>query len=70
MNAAQVISLALLSVLAAKAQVIKPGRCPRPAVQQQFDAARVSARLRRGTDALLDRPSVTRASSTVPGHVV
>ncbi|TWW73654.1 apolipoprotein D-like [Takifugu flavidus] len=40
MNAYQVISLALLSVLAAEAQVIKPGRCPRPAVQQKFDAAR------------------------------
>ncbi|CAJ1072703.1 apolipoprotein D-like [Xyrichtys novacula] len=40
MNALQVISLALLSVLAANAQVISPGRCPRPAVQEKFDAAR------------------------------
>lgn len=37
-NATQLLSLALLSVLAAHAQVIKPGRCPRPAVQQKFDA--------------------------------
>ncbi|XP_030017014.1 apolipoprotein D-like isoform X2 [Sphaeramia orbicularis] len=40
MNAFQVISLTLLSVLAANAQVIMPGRCPRPAVQKNFDAAR------------------------------
>ncbi|XP_030259342.1 apolipoprotein D-like [Sparus aurata] len=40
MNAIQVISLALLSVLAANAQVIMPGRCPKPAVQENFDAAR------------------------------
>ncbi|KAE8290723.1 Apolipoprotein D [Larimichthys crocea] len=40
MNAIQVISLTLLSVLVANAQVIKPGRCPRPAVQPEFDAAR------------------------------
>lgn len=42
MNAVQVISLTLLSVLAANAQVIKPGRCPQPAVQEKFDAARVN----------------------------
>ena len=41
MYAIQVISLALLSVLAANAQVIMPGRCPKPAVQENFDAARV-----------------------------
>ncbi|XP_076601717.1 apolipoprotein D-like [Chaetodon auriga] len=40
MNAIQVISLTLLSVLAANAQVIMPGRCPKPAVQENFDAAR------------------------------
>uniref|UniRef100_H3CJ67 Apolipoprotein D n=1 Tax=Tetraodon nigroviridis TaxID=99883 RepID=H3CJ67_TETNG len=40
MNAVQVLPLALLAALAAHAQVIKPGRCPRPAVQQEFDAAR------------------------------
>ncbi|KAM8727004.1 apolipoprotein D-like [Acanthopagrus schlegelii] len=40
MNAIHVISLALLSVLAANAQVIMPGRCPKPAVQENFDAAR------------------------------
>ncbi|XP_075875865.1 apolipoprotein D-like [Nelusetta ayraudi] len=40
MNAFQVLSLTLLSVLAANAQVIKPGRCPKPAVQMNFDAAR------------------------------
>lgn len=42
MNAIQVISLTLLSVLAANAQVIMPGRCPKPAVQENFDAARVN----------------------------
>lgn len=40
MNALQVFSLALLSVMAAQAQVIMPGRCPQPAVQNNFDAAR------------------------------
>ncbi|XP_070775480.1 apolipoprotein D-like [Enoplosus armatus] len=40
MNAIQVISLTLLSVLVANAQVIMPGRCPKPAVQENFDAAR------------------------------
>lgn len=44
MNAIQGISLALLSVLAANAQVIKPGRCPKPAVQEKFDAARVNTK--------------------------
>lgn len=42
MNTIQVISLTLLSLLAASAQVIKPGRWLRPAVQQKFDAARVN----------------------------
>lgn len=45
MDAIQVISLTLLSVLAANAQVIMPGRCPKPAVQENFDAARVNANL-------------------------
>ncbi|XP_076004301.1 apolipoprotein D-like [Genypterus blacodes] len=40
MKAIQVISLTLLSVLAANAQVIMPGKCPTPAVQENFDAAR------------------------------
>ncbi|XP_008332761.1 apolipoprotein Da, duplicate 2 [Cynoglossus semilaevis] len=40
MNAFQVISIALLSVLAANAQVIAPGRCPKPAVQKDFDTTR------------------------------
>ncbi|XP_054452559.1 apolipoprotein D-like [Anoplopoma fimbria] len=40
MNTIQVISLTLLSVLAANAQVIMPGRCPKPAVQENFDAAK------------------------------
>ncbi|XP_035527086.1 apolipoprotein D-like [Morone saxatilis] len=40
MNAIQVISLTVLSVLAANAQVIMPGKCPKPAVQKDFDAAR------------------------------
>ncbi|KAM4551723.1 apolipoprotein Da, duplicate 2 [Odontesthes bonariensis] len=40
MKAMQVISLTLLFVIAASAQVFKPGRCPNPAVQANFDAAR------------------------------
>ncbi|XP_074545354.1 apolipoprotein D-like [Halichoeres trimaculatus] len=40
MNALQVISFALLSALAANAQVISSGRCPKAAVQENFDAAR------------------------------
>nr|XP_040027708.1 apolipoprotein D-like [Gasterosteus aculeatus aculeatus] len=40
MKAVQVIFLALLSVLAANAQVIMPGKCPQPAVQENFDTAR------------------------------
>uniref|UniRef100_A0A8C2WX26 Apolipoprotein D n=1 Tax=Cyclopterus lumpus TaxID=8103 RepID=A0A8C2WX26_CYCLU len=40
MNAIQVISLTLLSALAVNAQVIMPGRCPKPAVQENFDTAR------------------------------
>ncbi|KAK2822621.1 hypothetical protein Q5P01_022686 [Channa striata] len=39
MNPIQVISLVLLSVLAANSQVIQPGRCPVPAVQEKFDAS-------------------------------
>lgn len=42
MNAIQVTSLTLLSFLAANAQVIMPGRCPKPAVQENFDAAKVN----------------------------
>lgn len=42
MNAFQVISIALLSVLVANAQVIAPGRCPKPAVQKDFDTTRVN----------------------------
>ncbi|XP_039672292.1 apolipoprotein D-like [Perca fluviatilis] len=40
MNTIQVISLTLLSVLVANAQFIMPGRCPKPAVQEDFDATR------------------------------
>lgn len=40
MNFLQVFSFTLLSVLAANAQVIMPGRCPSAAVQEKFDAAR------------------------------
>ncbi|KAM9350198.1 apolipoprotein D-like [Symphorus nematophorus] len=40
MKAMQVISLTLLSVLAASAQVIRFGKCPKPAVQANFDATR------------------------------
>ncbi|KAJ3595714.1 hypothetical protein NHX12_005017 [Muraenolepis orangiensis] len=39
MNAIQVISLTLLSVLAANAQVLVAGKCPQPAVKENFDAA-------------------------------
>lgn len=42
MKAMQVISLTLLSVLAASAQGLKFGRCPKPAVQVNFDASRVN----------------------------
>lgn len=45
MNAIQVISLTWLSIVAAGAQSIKPGRCPVPAVQEKFDAARVNTKL-------------------------
>ncbi|XP_051255520.1 apolipoprotein D-like [Dicentrarchus labrax] len=38
MKTMQVIFLTLLSVLAASAQVLKFGRCPKPAVQANFDA--------------------------------
>ncbi|MED6249527.1 hypothetical protein ATANTOWER_015624 [Ataeniobius toweri] len=40
MSFIQVFSFTLLSVLAAKAQVIMPDRCPNAAVQEKFDAAR------------------------------
>ncbi|XP_030016887.1 apolipoprotein Da, duplicate 2 [Sphaeramia orbicularis] len=40
MKAIQVISLTLLSVLAANAQVLRFGRCPKPPVQANFDATR------------------------------
>ncbi|KAM4605234.1 apolipoprotein D-like [Polymixia lowei] len=40
MKAIQVISLTLLSVLAANAQVIMPGKCPKPAVKENFDISR------------------------------
>ncbi|KAL0966821.1 hypothetical protein UPYG_G00300570 [Umbra pygmaea] len=37
MQALQVLSLTLLSVLAANAQNIRPGKCPQPPVQADFD---------------------------------
>ncbi|TKS79605.1 Apolipoprotein D [Collichthys lucidus] len=40
MKAMQVISLTVLSVLAASAQRLTFGRCPKPAVQVNFDASR------------------------------
>ncbi|XP_072219984.1 apolipoprotein D-like [Leuresthes tenuis] len=40
MKAIQVISLTLLFVIAASAQIFKAGKCPKPAVQANFDAAR------------------------------
>lgn len=42
MKAVQVISLTLLSVLTASAQLIKFGKCPKPDVQANFDATRVN----------------------------
>lgn len=42
MKAMQVISLTLLCALAASAQFLKFGRCPKPAVQANFDASRVN----------------------------
>ncbi|XP_075875864.1 apolipoprotein D-like [Nelusetta ayraudi] len=40
MKTMQVISLTMLFVLTASAQVLKFGRCPKPAVQANFDATR------------------------------
>ncbi|XP_024289980.1 apolipoprotein D-like [Oncorhynchus tshawytscha] len=40
MQALQVLSLTLLSVLAANAQTFRPGKCPQPPVQANFDTAR------------------------------
>uniref|UniRef100_A0A667XH51 Apolipoprotein D n=1 Tax=Myripristis murdjan TaxID=586833 RepID=A0A667XH51_9TELE len=40
MKAVQVISLTLLCVVAASAQVFVPGKCPKPAVQENFDVTR------------------------------
>lgn len=45
MKTLQVISLTLLSVLAASAQVLRFGKCPKPAVQANFDATRVNTKL-------------------------
>lgn len=45
MKAMQVISLTLLCVLAANAQVLKFGKCPTPAVQANFDPTRVNTEL-------------------------
>lgn len=42
MKAMQVIPLTLLFVLTASAQVLKFGKCPKPAVQANFDATRVN----------------------------
>lgn len=42
MKAVQVISLTLLSVLTASAQLIKFGKCPKPDVQANFDVTRVN----------------------------
>uniref|UniRef100_A0A8D3AZ27 Apolipoprotein D n=1 Tax=Scophthalmus maximus TaxID=52904 RepID=A0A8D3AZ27_SCOMX len=44
MKAMQVISLTLLSVLAASAQILKFGKCPKPAVQANFDATKYIGR--------------------------
>lgn len=45
MKTMKVIFLTLLSVLAASAQVLKFGKCPKPAVQANFDATRVNTTL-------------------------
>lgn len=45
MKTLQVISLTLLSVLAASAQVLRFGKCPKPAVQANFDPTRVNTKL-------------------------
>ena len=42
MQAFQVISLTLLFVMAANAQVFVWGKCPMPAVQENFDASQVN----------------------------
>lgn len=42
MQALQVLSLTLLSVLVANAQVLHPGRCPVPPVKENFDVTSVS----------------------------
>ena len=42
MQVFQVISLTLLSVMAANAQVFVWGKCPQPAVQENFDASQVN----------------------------
>lgn len=42
MQTLQVLSLTLLSILAANAQTLRPGKCPQPPVQANFDAARVT----------------------------
>ncbi len=44
MKAMQVISLTLLSVLAASAQVLKFGRCPKAAVQANFNSTKVTTK--------------------------
>ncbi|CAG5896516.1 apolipoprotein Da, duplicate 2 [Menidia menidia] len=44
MKVIQVISVTLLFVIAASAQVLKAGRCPKPAVQSNFDASRYLGR--------------------------
>jgi len=51
MNAIQVISLTLLSALAVNAQVLMPGRCPKLAVQENFDTARVNTSIYSGDKA-------------------
>ncbi|XP_073705975.1 apolipoprotein Da, duplicate 2 [Garra rufa] len=44
MQAFQILSLTLLSVLAVSAQSIGSGKCPQPPVQQNFDPARYMGR--------------------------
>ena len=45
MKAMQVISLTLLCALAASANVLRFGKCPKPDVQANFDISRVNTKL-------------------------
>lgn len=42
MNAVQILTLTMLLAAGGSAQLLRSGKCPNPAVQANFDAARVS----------------------------